>query len=144
MPYEALKNRQVRTKLDYQTEENSKESTRDKAINRRDAAYKEKIKKNAQNKNTKERNFIIGDHVLLKRKRENKWSAAFEPTFCIVTLADGSSIGARRIIDGRVVYRDASQFQLVNTLVENDPDQEFADQGGVRLLRLEKGDPQEC
>ena len=30
MPYEALKNRQVGTKLDYQTEENSKESTREK------------------------------------------------------------------------------------------------------------------
>ena len=52
MPYESLINRQVRTSLDYQTEENSKESTCDKAINRRGAAYKEKIKQNGQNKNT--------------------------------------------------------------------------------------------
>lgn len=71
--YEALMNRQVRTKLDYQTTKDSVESTRDTVINRRDAEYKEKIKLNGQNKNTKENNFITGDHVLPKRRKTNKW-----------------------------------------------------------------------
>ena len=81
------------------------ERTRDTVINRRDVEYKEKIKVNAQNKNTKENNFITGDHVLLKRRKTNKWSTAFEPAFYIVTRVDGSSIAARRITDGRNVYR---------------------------------------
>ena len=70
-PYEALVNRQVRTKLDCQTTEDSVNSIRDTIINRRDAEYKDKIKVNAQNKNTKEHNFITGDHVLLKRRKTN-------------------------------------------------------------------------
>lgn len=40
-------NREVRTKLNYQTEGKSKKRSREKAINRRDAAYKEKIEQNS-------------------------------------------------------------------------------------------------
>ena len=84
-PYETPMNRPVRIKLDYQTGESNKERARDTAINRRDAEYKEKIKQNARNRNTKEHNLITGDHVLLKRRKTNKWSTAFEPAFYIVT-----------------------------------------------------------
>ena len=87
-------NRPVRIKLDYQTGESNKESARDTAINRRDAEYKNKIKQNAQNKNTKEHNLIAGDHVPLKRRKANKWSTALEPAFYIVTRVDRSSIAA--------------------------------------------------
>ena len=128
-PYEALMNRKVRTKQDYQTTEDRVESTRDTFINRRDAEYKEKIKVNAQNKNTKEHNFVTGDHVLLKRRKRNKWSTAFEPAFYIVTRVDGSSLAARRITDGRNVYRDSSQFKLANALIGDDSDQEIRGQG---------------
>lgn len=109
-PYKALMNRQVRTKLDHQTGDRNKESTRETAINKRDAEYKKNIKQNACDKNTKEHNFITGDHVVLKRKGTNRGSKAFEPAFYIVTRIDGSSTAARRITDGRVVYCDASQF----------------------------------
>ena len=129
-PYEALMNRQVRTKLDHQTRESNHESARDSAVNKRDKEYKQKTKQNAQNKNTKQHNFTIGDHVLLKQKKTNKWSTAFEPAFYTITQIDGSSIAARRITDGRDVYRDASQFKLANALIENDPDEEFVDQEG--------------
>ena len=90
---------------------------------------KKKIKVNAQNKNTKEHNFITGDHVLLKRRKTNKWSTAFEPAFYIVTQVDSSSIVARRITDGRNVYRDSSQFKLANALIGDDSDQEIRSQG---------------
>ena len=97
-PYEALMNRQVRTKLDHQTRESS-ENARDTAINERDERYKEKLKQNAENRNTKAHNFIVGDHVLLKQKKRNKWSTAYEPAFYTVIRTDGSSIAARRITD---------------------------------------------
>ena len=137
-PYEALMNRQVRTKLDYQTTEDSVNNIRDTIINRRDAEYKDKIKVNAQNKNTKEHNFITGDHVLLKRRKTNKWSTAFEPSVYIVTRVDGSSIVARGITDGRNVYRDSSQFKLANALIGDDPDQEIRGQG-TELNHADRG-----
>ncbi|CAH3188197.1 unnamed protein product, partial [Porites lobata] len=82
-----------------------------------------------QRKNTKEHTLIIGDHVLMKRKKTNKWSTAFEPALYIVTWVDGSSIAPLRITDGRDVYQDASPFKLANALLENDPTQEIRDQG---------------
>ena len=42
------------------------------------------------------------------------------PAFYIVTRTDGSSIAARRVKDGSDMYRDASQFKLANSLVEDD------------------------
>lgn len=126
--YKALINRQARTKPDYQAKKDSKGSTRNMVINRREAEYKEKIKLYAQNKNTKEHT-IIGHHVLIKRKKTNKWSTAFDPTFYIVTLVGGSSIAARTITDERDLYQDTSQFKLTNTLIKNHPDQEIRDQG---------------
>ena len=56
------------------------------------------------------------DHVLLKQKA-NKWSTAYETAFYTVTRVDGLSITAKRIKDGQEVYRDASQYKLVNSLV---------------------------
>ena len=84
-PYENLMNRQVRTKLDHQTRESS-ENARDAAINERDERYKEKLKQYAENRNTKAHNFIVGDHVLLKQKKRNKWSTAYEPAFYTVKI----------------------------------------------------------
>ena len=50
---------------------------------------------NSHRRHTKEHNFIIGDHVLLKQKKTNKWSTVYEPAFYIITRVDGSSIAAR-------------------------------------------------
>ena len=125
-PYEALMNRQVRTKLDHQTRESS-ENARDTAINERDERYKEKLKQYAENRNTKAHNFIVGDHVLLKQKKKNKWSTAYEPAFYTVIRTDGSSIAARRITDGREVYRDASQFKIANALIQDNTSEERDD-----------------
>ena len=101
--YEALMNRKVRTKLDHQMRESSGNAC-DTATNERDEKYKEKGKQNAKNRNTKKHNFIVGDHVLLKQKKRNKWSTAYEPAFYIVIRTDGSRIAAQRITDGQEVY----------------------------------------
>jgi hypothetical protein len=93
------------------------------------------MRDNTRNRNTKERNLTIGDHVLLKQSKKNKWSTAYEPWFYIVTRVDGSSIAARRIQDGRKVYRDASQYKLANSLIK--------DQQPTRVLSEEEIVPQD-
>ena len=120
----------MRPKLDHQPRESNHESTQDTAANKRDEEYKQKIKQNAQSKNTKQNNFIIGDHILLKQKKMNKRSTTFESAFYTLTQINGSSIAAGRITDAWDVYHDASQFKLANALIENDPDEELADKGG--------------
>ena len=119
--YEALTNRRVRTKLDHvdRIVENGKLN---EAMNRRDLEYKEKIKKNRESTNTREHHFIVGDYVLLKQKKVNKWSTPFEAAFYIIFQVHGSSIGAKRVTDGREVYRDASHFKLANAIVKQGED----------------------
>ena len=117
-PYQALMNRQVRTKLDY-TNPDEQASEQDLNIDKHDSVYKQKLKQSAENRNNKEHNFIIGDYVLLKQKKQNKWSTAYEPVFYVIFKVTGSTVAARRVTDGREVHRDASQFKLANTVVQN-------------------------
>ena len=70
---------------------------------------------------------MVGDHVLLKQKKRNKWSTAYEPAFYIVTRTYGSSIAARRITDGREVYRESSQFKIANALIQDNTSEERDD-----------------
>lgn len=117
-PYAALMNRQVRTTLDH-TNPKEEKTTRDRKMDEKDKEYKEKLKMQKENRNTSEHKLVLGDYVLLKQSKRNKWTTAFEPAFYIVYRIDGSSIGARRISDGREIYRDASQFKLANNVVQN-------------------------
>lgn len=125
-PYEAMMNRSVRTKLDHQNRATNSPNGEDIAINRKDEEYKDKMVRNSHKRNTREHNFTVGDHVLLKQKA-NKWSTAYETAFYTVTRVDGSSIAAKRIKDGREVYRDASQYKLVNSLVLGKEHEEFVE-----------------
>ena len=68
----------------------------------------------------------MGDHVLLRQRKRNKWSTPYEPVFYTVIKISGSAITARRITDGREVQRDASQFKLANVLMY----QENVDESG--------------
>ncbi len=61
--------------------------------------------------NTKEHDFSIGEYVLLKQQKRNKWSTAYEPAFYIIYKINGSSISARRVTDGREVCRDSTYFK---------------------------------
>lgn len=112
-PYEGMMNRIVRTKLDYECR--TKKRKRDEAlINERDKQYKERMKQNAENKNTKENNFRVGDYVFLEQAKRNKWTSPYEHDIYIIYKIDGSTISARRKRDGREVSRDSSHFRLAN------------------------------
>ena len=67
---------------------------------------------------------------MLNQKKRNIWSTAYEPPFCTVIRTDGSSIAARRITDGREVYRDTSQFKIANALIQDNASKERDDREG--------------
>ncbi|PFX14222.1 hypothetical protein AWC38_SpisGene21635 [Stylophora pistillata] len=67
--------------------------------------------------NTKEHNFIVGDYVLLKQKKVNKWSTAYEPIFYTIIRISGSTITARRVTDRREICRDSSHSKLANAIM---------------------------
>ena len=118
-----MMNRPVKTKLDY-TVPRKKRSSRDKMMDEKDRQYKEKMAD--EGGSSKEHNFVMGDHVLLRQRKRNKWSTPFEPVFYTVIKINGSAITARRVTDGREVRQDASQFKLANVLMY----QENVDQSG--------------
>ena len=99
-PYEAMMNRPVRTKLDY-TVPRKERSRRDKMMDEKDRQYKEKMIDDGGS--SREHNFVMGDHVLLRQRKTNKWSTPYVPVFYTVIKISGSAITARRITDGREV-----------------------------------------
>ncbi|XP_028404011.1 uncharacterized protein LOC114526625 [Dendronephthya gigantea] len=117
-PYEAMTGRPIRTRLNHADAQESDRHEKDRAIDKRDKEYKTRMSQ--QKRNTKKHNFTVKDYVLLKQKKYNKWSTAFEPAFYTITKIQGSSITIRRIKDGRELCRDASQLKLANLLVEAD------------------------
>lgn len=120
-PYQALMNREVRTKIDGM--ENTNQDLQ-YYMNENDGKYKDKLKRQADdNRYVKKHQFIIGDYVLVRQEKKNKWSTAYEPSFYIVIAVNGSQIQARRVMDGREITRDASKFKLANILAIN-PDRE--------------------
>ena len=68
----------------------------------------------------KEHKFALKDCVLLKQKKINKWTTAFEPAFYIISNIKRSSITIKRIKDGRELRRDASQLKPANSLLKTD------------------------
>ena len=115
-PYGALKGTTVRRKLDY-IEPETRRNEKDDIIDRRDAEYKQKMKQKREGRKTRENNLLLGDYVLLKQPRKNKWSTPYKPEFYIVYSICGSQITARRVTDGRTICRDASQFKLANAVI---------------------------
>ena len=116
-PYQAIRNREIRTKLDY-INQNKMKSEEDKKMEDRDASYKMKNKLRRENRNTKEHNFITGDYVLVEQPKKNKWTTPYEPAFYVVVRIQGSTITARHITDGREITRDGSRFKLANGIMQ--------------------------
>ena len=113
-PYEALMRRNVRTKLDYEETGVSKDYHRmEKEITKRDRQYKTKWDKQNRHPKCEEHNFKVGDKVLLKKRKENKWSTAHEKEYYEIIKIYGSTIIARRKSDGRSIRRDSSKFKLL-------------------------------
>ena len=62
--------------------------------------------------------FKIGDKVLLKKKKTNKWPTPHEREHNAIIEIHGSTIGARRNSDGRTIHKDASKFKLLRESVD--------------------------
>ena len=111
IPYDAMMDRKVWTKLDYSQRELTIEKQK---VNERDKEYKMKIKHNAENKNTRFHNLTIGDYVLLKQNKVNKWTTPCEATYYTVYKIRGSTVWARRVTDGCEVCRDSTCFKYID------------------------------
>ena len=72
-PFEALMRRNIRTKLDYEVPTISKDYNRmEKEITFRDKHYKMKWDKQHRHPKCEEKQFKVGDKVLLKKRKVNK------------------------------------------------------------------------
>ena len=121
-PYKAMQYREIRTRIDYDLPDDQVNIGENSEIDRRDHEYKRKMKEQRENKQYQKNNLILGDYVLVKQPKRNKWTTEFEPIFYMVIEIEGSKITARRVTDGRIVMRDASQFRLVNSVMNNTDD----------------------
>lgn len=93
--YQTMSNRPIQTKLSHTTLK--ERSEQDDLIDEKDRLYK---KMRCGGTNTREHNFILGDYVLLKQKKVNKWSTTYESIFYTIIRISGSTITARRVTDG--------------------------------------------
>ena len=112
-PYDAMRDRNVRTKLDYKPREEANDKSTQSQVNERDKKYKMTIKRNAEKQNTRPHRLSVGDYVLLKQNKVNKWTRPYEAHFYIVFKIKGSTVWAKRMTDGRKVCRDATHFKYV-------------------------------
>ena len=110
------RNMAIRTKLDHTVPR--ERSEQDEMIDEKDQVYKEKMRRHGVN--IKEHNFCVGDYVLLRQKKGDKWSTAYELIFYTVIRISGSTITVRRVTDGRQITRDSSQFKLANAITHEE------------------------
>ena len=113
----------MRTRLDHINPE-TQVSEEDCSINQKDAEYKQKMKLQREGRQTRETKLPLGDCVLVRQTKKNKWSTPYEPVFYTVSQIQGSKITARRTTVGRTVCRDASQYKLVNSVINTTDEHE--------------------
>ena len=122
-PYEAMRGATVRTRLDHINPE-TQVSEGDCSINQKDSEYKQRMKQQREGRHTRETKLLLGDYVLVRQTKKNKWSTPYEPVLYTVSQIQGSRITARRITDRRTVCRDASQYKLVNNVINTTDEHE--------------------
>lgn len=93
-PYEPMRRATVRIKFDYINPE-TQQSEKDDIITQRDAEYKQRMKQQREGRNTRERTLFLGDYILVKQPKKNKYSTPYEPVVYIVYDIQGSRIKAR-------------------------------------------------
>ena len=105
--------RNVRTKLDYDSFSISRNYHKmEKEITNRDKGYKQKWDHQHRHRTVEKHQFKIGDRVLLKKRKQNKWSPALEKESYSIIGISRSTIEAKRKSNGRTIQRDASKFKL--------------------------------
>ena len=84
-PYEALMRRNIKTKQDYKAPSGTTAIQKmETQITRRDIEYKKKWDNHHRHPICRKSNFKVGEKVLLKRKKINKWSAAHEREYYMI------------------------------------------------------------
>ena len=107
-PAELLLNREIRTKLP--SKFHKKISELGEEVRKNDIKAKQIMKENADRKSrAKERIAGIGDLVLVRQKRKNKFSTKFDPRPYHVVRVKGTMITACR--DGHYVTRNISFYK---------------------------------
>ena len=86
------------------------------------------MKQQRDGRKTRENRLLLGDYVLVKQPKKNKWSTPYEPVLYVVYSIQGSRITARRVTDGRTVCRDASQFKLANAMINTADEHETTEE----------------
>ena len=109
-PAKLLFNREIRTKLPSRVDGNR--CPIDAEIRENDKKEKRKMKENADTKSgAKERDIQIGDLVLIRQKRRNKFSSNFDPKPYRVVKVKGTTITALR--NGHYVTRNISFYKRI-------------------------------
>ena len=107
-PAELLFNRKINTKLPQLTTESKSKTHR--ALKKRDAEEKEKMKKNRDKASrAKESEIDVGDTVLVKQVKNNKFSTKFDARPYKVTRKKGTMITAER--NDHTITRNVSHFK---------------------------------
>ena len=84
VPYTAMRGVDIRTKLDHiQPKKNNIDD--DNKMNKKDAIDKQKMKQIREGRKTRELTLLLGDYVLVKQLKKNKWSTPYEPLFYVVS-----------------------------------------------------------
>ena len=110
-PSELLFNRKIRTKLPQNVLKSSQSDVGSKVQDTDDRA-KAKMKEYADTKSrAKQSNIQVGDTVLIRQRKENKWSTRFDPSPFKVVRRKGTMITALR--NGKYVSRNISLFKKI-------------------------------
>ena len=109
-PYEAMGGATVRTKLDH-IQPKVKRSEKDAIIER--CSVQKEMKQNREVSNTGKGRLLLGDYVLGKQEKRDKWSTPYEPVFHIVHEINGSRITARRATDEITICSDISMIMYI-------------------------------
>ena len=114
-PSELLFNRKIKTKLPQLTVSNS-QSDIDSKVKRNDKQAKERMKSYADKKSrAKVSDIKVGDIVLIRQRKQNKWSTKFDPSPFYVVRRKGTMITAIR--NGKYVSRNVSYFKKIDSSI---------------------------
>ena len=104
----------------------------DKQVRENDRNGKEKMKANADKfHHAKEHNILVGDTVLVRQKKTNKWSTRFDPEPYCVTRTKGTMITATR--PGHYITRNISFFKKISPQERNLNTDQEEDEGSDEL-----------
>ena len=120
-PVELLFSREIRTKLPSKI---TKARKIDWKIRENDVKAKTKMKKNADKlSRAKEREIHVGDTVLVRQRKKNKFSSTFDPKPYRVTRVKGTMITATR--PGHYITRNISFYKKVQPQEEEVTDEDY-------------------